>query len=174
MSTIAPSSAIAEAHRKRLLGLAYFWVGSENGVQLQVWATWLLYAVLVDMTDAVAEVEMILATKTTPDRMEVRRVIWNRTKHRIRPVHGHPNIPHVTQTRFKLLAALTPYRISGLHPDPDPEVTLRYRRALARGNYRTIVFIRLAPDGDEDETAGEKPSERASGGKKSARGGKRG
>src|SRR5216683_999029 len=41
---------------KRLLGLAYFWVGSENGVQLQVWATWLLYAVLVDMTDAIAAV----------------------------------------------------------------------------------------------------------------------
>jgi hypothetical protein len=41
---------------KRLLGLAYFWVGAENGVQLQVWATWLLYAVLVDLTDAVAEV----------------------------------------------------------------------------------------------------------------------
>jgi hypothetical protein len=40
---------------KRLLGLAYFWVGSENGVRLQLWATWLLYAVLVDLTDAVAE-----------------------------------------------------------------------------------------------------------------------
>lgn len=40
---------------KRLLGLAYFWVGSQNGVQLQLWATWLLYAVLVDLTDAVAE-----------------------------------------------------------------------------------------------------------------------
>ena len=40
---------------KRLLGLAYFWVGSNNGVQLQLWATWLLYAVLVDLTDAVAE-----------------------------------------------------------------------------------------------------------------------
>ena len=40
---------------KRLLGLAYFWVGSDNGVQLQLWATWLLYAVLVDLTDAVAE-----------------------------------------------------------------------------------------------------------------------
>ena len=40
---------------KRLLGLAYFWVGSINGVKLQVWATWLLYAVLVDLTDAVAE-----------------------------------------------------------------------------------------------------------------------
>jgi len=40
---------------KRLLGLAYFWVGSTNGVQLQLWATWLLYAVLVDLTDAVAQ-----------------------------------------------------------------------------------------------------------------------
>lgn len=40
---------------KRLLGLAYLWVGSENGVQVQLWATWLLYAVLVDLTDAVAE-----------------------------------------------------------------------------------------------------------------------
>jgi Transposase DDE domain len=40
---------------KRLLGLAYFWNGSENGVCLQLWATWMLYAVLVDLTDAVAE-----------------------------------------------------------------------------------------------------------------------
>jgi len=37
------------------LGLAYFWTGSENGVCLQLWATWLLYVVLVDLTDAVAE-----------------------------------------------------------------------------------------------------------------------
>lgn len=41
---------------KRLLGLAYFWVGSINGVQVQVWGTWILYAVLVDLTDQVAEV----------------------------------------------------------------------------------------------------------------------
>lgn len=40
---------------KRLLGLAYFWTGSINGIQVQVWATWILYAVLVDLTDAVAE-----------------------------------------------------------------------------------------------------------------------
>jgi hypothetical protein len=40
---------------KRLLGLAYFWVGSQNGVTLQLWATWLLYAILIDLTDAVAE-----------------------------------------------------------------------------------------------------------------------
>jgi len=40
---------------KRLLGLAYFWTGAENGVCLQLWATWMLYAVLVDLTDDVAE-----------------------------------------------------------------------------------------------------------------------
>ena len=39
---------------KRLLGLAYFSVGASNAVQTQLWATWLLYAVLVDLTDAVA------------------------------------------------------------------------------------------------------------------------
>lgn len=40
---------------KRLLGLAYFWTGSINGIQVQVWASWILYAVLVDLTDAVAQ-----------------------------------------------------------------------------------------------------------------------
>lgn len=25
---------------KHLLGLAYFWVGSQNGIQMQLWATW--------------------------------------------------------------------------------------------------------------------------------------
>jgi hypothetical protein len=45
----------AYAIAKRLLGLAYFWSGSQNAVELQVWATWLLYAVLIDLTDAVAE-----------------------------------------------------------------------------------------------------------------------
>jgi hypothetical protein len=40
---------------KRLLGLSYVWTGTANGIQLQVWATWLLYAVLVDLSDAVAQ-----------------------------------------------------------------------------------------------------------------------
>ncbi len=40
---------------KRLLGLAYFYCGAENAIQMQLWATWLLYAVLIDLTDAVAE-----------------------------------------------------------------------------------------------------------------------
>lgn len=40
---------------KRLLGLAYFWTGGQNGIQVQLWATWILYVVLVDLRDAVAE-----------------------------------------------------------------------------------------------------------------------
>jgi hypothetical protein len=40
---------------KRLLGLSYLWSGAYNGIALQVWCSWLLYAVLVDLSDAVAE-----------------------------------------------------------------------------------------------------------------------
>ncbi len=40
---------------KRLLNLAYLWTGSINGIQLQIWATWIFYAVLVDLGDAVAD-----------------------------------------------------------------------------------------------------------------------
>ena len=39
---------------KELLGLSYFWTGAQNGVELQVWATWMLYAVLLDLSDQVA------------------------------------------------------------------------------------------------------------------------
>ncbi len=39
---------------KRLLGFSYFYVGSVNGVQSQVWMTWLLYAVLTDLCDEIA------------------------------------------------------------------------------------------------------------------------
>ncbi len=40
---------------KRLLALSYLWTGSINGIKLQVWATWLFYAVLVDLGDAIAD-----------------------------------------------------------------------------------------------------------------------
>lgn len=40
---------------KRLLGLAYFWCGAQNAIEMQLAATWILYAVLIDLTDAVAE-----------------------------------------------------------------------------------------------------------------------
>ena len=47
---------------KRLLNLAYLWTGSLNGVKLQIWATWLFYAVLLDLADEVAD-QMELTTE---------------------------------------------------------------------------------------------------------------
>lgn len=41
---------------KRLLGLAYLWVGDSNGVPIQLYATWLVYAVLTDLCVQVAQV----------------------------------------------------------------------------------------------------------------------
>jgi hypothetical protein len=40
---------------KRLLGLRYLTTGGENGILLQIWTTWLVYMVLVDLCDAIAE-----------------------------------------------------------------------------------------------------------------------
>lgn len=65
--TILPPFVVADLYRrrwrieeafnivKRLLNLAYLWTGSINGIQLQIWATWLFYAILVDLGDAVAD-----------------------------------------------------------------------------------------------------------------------
>jgi hypothetical protein len=44
---------------KRLLHLSYLWTGSLNGVLLQVWSTWLFFAVLGDLGDEVAEELML-------------------------------------------------------------------------------------------------------------------
>jgi len=40
---------------KRWLGLADLWTGSLNGIRLQIWATGLIDAILVDLSNAVAE-----------------------------------------------------------------------------------------------------------------------
>jgi DDE family transposase len=40
---------------KRLLGLSYLWVGTSNGVEIQVYATWIFYAVLVDLCAEVSQ-----------------------------------------------------------------------------------------------------------------------
>jgi hypothetical protein len=64
---LLPANVVADLYRrrwrieeaffivKRLLNLAYLWTGSLNGILLQVWATWLFFALLVDLGDAVAE-----------------------------------------------------------------------------------------------------------------------
>jgi hypothetical protein len=65
--TVLPPYVVADLYRrrwrieeafnivKRLLGLSYLWTGSLNGVKLQIWGTWLFYAILVDLSDAVAD-----------------------------------------------------------------------------------------------------------------------
>jgi hypothetical protein len=65
--TVMPAHIVADLYRrrwrieeaffivKRVLHLAYLWTGSINGVLLQVWSTWLFFAVLVDLGDAVAD-----------------------------------------------------------------------------------------------------------------------
>ena len=40
---------------KRLLGLSYLWTGSTNGVLLRMWATWLFYAIFINLAEAVAK-----------------------------------------------------------------------------------------------------------------------
>lgn len=39
---------------KAILGLAYFWCGSQNAVELQLWSTWIVYTMLIDRGDEVA------------------------------------------------------------------------------------------------------------------------
>lgn len=65
--TVLPPDVVADLYRrrwrieeafntvKRLLGLSYLWTGSLNGIQLQIWGTWIFYAILVDLGDAVAD-----------------------------------------------------------------------------------------------------------------------
>jgi Transposase DDE domain len=44
----------AFALTKRLLGLAYIWVGHSNGVEIQIYATWIFYALVNDLCTDVA------------------------------------------------------------------------------------------------------------------------
>jgi len=68
---VLPASVVADLYRrrwrieeafqtvKRLLNLAYLWTGSLNGILLQIWATWLFFALLVDLGDEVANELML-------------------------------------------------------------------------------------------------------------------
>lgn len=68
---ILPANVVADLYRrrwrieeafqtvKRLLSLSYLWTGSLNGILLQIWATWLFFALLVDLGDEVANELML-------------------------------------------------------------------------------------------------------------------
>ena len=58
---------------KRLLGLSYLWTGSINGIKLQIWATWLFYAVLLDLSDEIAD-ELTLPTNSISVEMVFRGI----------------------------------------------------------------------------------------------------
>ena len=58
---------------KRLLGLSYLWTGSINGIKLQLWATWLFYAVLLDFCDEIAD-ELTLPTDSISVEMVFRGI----------------------------------------------------------------------------------------------------
>ncbi len=78
---ILPAWAVADLYRRRwrieeafmivqrVLNLSYLWTGSVNGVMLQVWATWLLFAVLIDLGDAVAEELMVPFDRVSLERV---------------------------------------------------------------------------------------------------------
>lgn len=73
---------------KRLLGLSYLWTGAENGVQLQLWATWLLYAVLADLCDDIAD-HLLVPTERISQEM-VFRGLYHYARAR---VNGDPRSP---------------------------------------------------------------------------------
>lgn len=54
---------------KRLLGLSYLWVGGSNGVQIQLYSTWIFYIVLMDLCAQVA-----LALRQPLERISVEMV----------------------------------------------------------------------------------------------------
>lgn len=68
---LLPANVVADLYRrrwrieeaflivKRLLSLSYLWTGSLNGILLQVWATWLFFALLVDLGDEIANELML-------------------------------------------------------------------------------------------------------------------
>lgn len=52
-----------------MLGLSYLWVGGTNGVQMQIYATWIFSAVLNDLSADVA-----IALQQPLDRISVEMV----------------------------------------------------------------------------------------------------
>ncbi len=68
---------------KRLLGLAYFWCGAQNAVEIQLWATWLLYVVLVDLTDAIAETLHLLFSAVSMEKVYRSLYFFTNARHRI-------------------------------------------------------------------------------------------
>jgi len=91
---------------KRLLGLSYLWVGGRNGVPIQIYATWIFYAVLVDLCRQVAE-----ALSQPLDRISV-EMVFRSLYHFSRALQKNPStslIPFLVQ-QAKILALVKAQR----------------------------------------------------------------
>ncbi len=91
---------------KRLLGLSYLWVGGGNGVQIQIYATWIFYAVLIDVCRQVA-----VALGQPQDRISV-EMVYRSFYHFSRASEKDPStrlIPFLTAHAkpFSLVKAIT-------------------------------------------------------------------
>ncbi len=100
---------------KRLLGLAYFWTGAVNGVMVQVWATWLLYAVLVDLTDAVAEALGVAYQELSPEMVYRGLYHFTQAYHR----GDARDVVAYLAANAKLLGLLKRKRRASSHDTPD-------------------------------------------------------
>lgn len=96
---------------------------------------------VVCKADAVAEVEMSLATKTSPDHVTILRVIWNGTKHQVKTDRGESYFPNLTPTKAKLQWYLKEGPRVREPGRPEALTMPLYRQALRAGSYRTIVFL---------------------------------
>jgi hypothetical protein len=96
--------------------------------------------------DAVTEVEMSLATKTSPDHVTIRRVIWNGTKHPVKVPRGDLYFRLLTKTRKELQGRVKPD--PGREPGRPEALTVPlYREALRTGSYRTVLFLEYSVPG---------------------------
>jgi hypothetical protein len=87
---------------KRLLGLSYLWVGSKNGVEIQLYATWIFYTVLIDLCAELAQ-----ALQQPLDRISV-EMVFRSLYHYSRAILRDPNtqlIPYLVDRakRFALV-----------------------------------------------------------------------
>ena len=91
---------------KRLLGLSYLWVGGGNGVQIQIYATWIFYAVLINVCRQLAG-----ALGQPQDRISV-EMVYRSFYHFSRASEKDPSlrlIPYLTAHAklFSLVKAIT-------------------------------------------------------------------
>lgn len=101
---------------KRLLGLSYLWVGSDNGIELQIYATWIFYAVLIGLCN-----DLAAALQQPLDRISV-EMVFRSLYHYSRAVERDPTtelIPYLSNNA-KLFAIVKTERKR--HRDRDAQL----------------------------------------------------